>query len=313
MKVFNVILLLGIFVFMNPSGRVYGSEFLLFYLGGQSNMDGYGMVNELPENLRKPVKDVYIFHGNPSPDLKDKGGAGMWTQLKPGHGAGYSFNSLSGSIKYSQRFGPEITFAHHLKKQFPNKKIAFIKYSRGGTSIHVEAARNFGCWDPDFDKGEGKARGINQYDHFLETVINATSVDDIDGDGSKDRLVPAGIIWMQGESDASINEDIANEYKAQLHKLMIGIQAAFRSDDLPVVIGRISDSGRGSGPDKKTWIHGDIVRNQMADYVASYPPAAMVITTDSYGYSDPWHYDTAGYIDLGKQFAVEMIRLIEDR
>ena len=34
--------------------------------------------------------------------------------------------------------------------------------------------------------------------------------------------------------------------------------------------------------------------------------AALVTTTDIYGYSDPWHYDSAGYIDLGKQFAIAL-------
>jgi hypothetical protein len=36
------------------------------------------------------------------------------------------------------------------------------------------------------------------------------------------------------------------------------------------------------------------------------PRAALVTTTDTYGYSDPWHYDSSGYLDLGKQFAVAM-------
>jgi hypothetical protein len=30
---------------------------------------------------------------------------------------------------------------------------------------------------------------------------------------------------------------------------------------------------------------------------------------DGYGYSDKWHYDSAGYIDLGRQFAEAMANL----
>lgn len=272
-------------------------------------MDGYGSVKDLPENLNKQVNDVFIFHGNPRPDLAGNGGDGKWAPLKPGHGAGYSYSSENGKIKYSNRFGVEITFAHAIKKAFPNHKIAIIKYSRGGTSIHVDAARNFGCWDPNFKKGKGKFKNINQYDHFLATVKNATSIHDIDGDGESDTLIPSGILWMQGESDAAINKEIALEYKANLHELMVGIQAAFHKDDIPVVIGRISDSGAG-GP-KKTWPFGNLVRDQMAKYVADYQPAALVKSTDDYGYSDPWHYDSAGYIDLGNQFAKELLNLLE--
>ncbi len=40
----------------------------LYYLGGQSNMDGYGRVKELPGELNRPVQGVMIFHGNTSPD-----------------------------------------------------------------------------------------------------------------------------------------------------------------------------------------------------------------------------------------------------
>ena len=34
---------------------------------------------------------------------------------------------------------------------------------------------------------------MNQYDHFLATVRHATAVQDIDGDGELDTLVPAGV------------------------------------------------------------------------------------------------------------------------
>jgi len=31
--------------------------------------------------------------------------------------------------------------------------------------------------------------------------------------------------------------------------------------------------------------------------------APIGISTDEYNYSDPWHYDSAGYLDLGEKFA----------
>ena len=51
------------------------------------------------------------------------------------------------------------------------------------------------------------------------------------------------------------------------------------------------------------WEFGDVVRAAQAAWVEADGHAALVTTTDDYGYSDPWHYDTAGYIDLGRQFA----------
>jgi len=50
----------------------------------------------------------------------------------------------------SNRFGVELSFACELKKLLTNENIALIKYSKGDTSIHIDAAEEFGCWDPDF-------------------------------------------------------------------------------------------------------------------------------------------------------------------
>ncbi|MEX2215208.1 MAG: sialate O-acetylesterase [Phycisphaeraceae bacterium] len=270
----------------------------LYYLGGQSNMDGYGHVRDLPDDLKPPMKEVPIFHGNTDADGKPVNGRGTWTALQPGHGVGFVFDGKNN--KYSDRFGVELTFVRQLRKLDPDANIAIIKYSRGGTSIHASAAGNFGCWEPDYNAGTGLGKGINQYDHFLATLRHAFAARDIDGDGEDDTLIPSGIVWMQGESDAANTEEIAKQYEANLKRLMDLIRAALRVDDVPVIIGRISDSRRGG---KLTWAHGEIVRQAQADYVTKDGTAALVTSTDNYGYSDPWHYDSKGYIDLGTQFA----------
>jgi hypothetical protein len=282
------------------------AEYHLYFLGGQSNMDGFGMVKELPAGQDGPVAGAVIFHGNPAPDGVPVDGRGLWAPLRPGHG--YGFSSDGRANAYSDRFGVELSLARRLSELHPERKIALIKYSRGGTSIAIEAAEPFGCWDPDFAAGAGTGRGINQYDHFLAAVRAATAVRDIDGDGEADALVPAGIVWMQGESDARFTEEIARRYEGSLKRLMDLIRAALREDDLPVVIGRISDSGKDE-TDGKVWDHGAVVREAQAAFVEKDGRAALVTSTDGYGYSDPWHYDTAGYLDLGREFADALSRL----
>jgi hypothetical protein len=277
------------------SGTDAGTTYKLYYLGGQSNMDGFGYVSELPADLGGPVVGVRIFHGNQAPDDSSGGGRGLWTELRPGHGTGFSSDGLENS--HSARFGVEQTFAQRLRELDPEANIAIIKYSRGGTSIDSAAAGGFGSWDPKYRGGEG----VNQYDHFLATVRNAMAVNDIDGDGNADKLVPAGIIWMQGESDAEYTPQIARRYLHNLTNLMDLIRTAFRAEDIPVVIGRISDSGQDESG--RVWDHGDIIREAQASFVESDANAALVTSTDGYSYSDPWHYDTAGFIDLGRRFA----------
>ncbi len=291
MKLLQIGMVIGLA--LSPQSFAEATDFYVYYLGGQSNMDGYGYVKQLPAAQAGAQNDVMIFHGNTSPDRASVDGKGIWSKLQPGHGVG--FKSDGKTNQYSSRFGVELTFAQTMQERFPDRRIAIVKYSRGGTSIDVSAAGGFGCWEPDFEE----AAGVNQYDHFLATVRNAYSDTDIDDDGQPDRLIPSGIIWMQGESDANYTPEIAQRYQRNLKRLMDLIRAAFRADDIPVVIGRISYSKK----DPPSWKHGEIVRAAQAEYVKADAAAALVTTTDQYGYSDPWHYDSAGYIDLGRQFA----------
>lgn len=281
-------------------------EYALYYLGGQSNMDGYGQVSELPAEMKGESPDVMIFHGNPTPDGQPVDGRGLWTRLQPGHGVGFSSDGKTN--RYSNRFGAELSLARRLRELHPDQPVALLKYSRGGTSIDGAAAGDFGCWDPDYAAGEGDGSGINQYDHYLAALRQAMSVRDIDGDGEEDTLRPAGIFWMQGESDAHYTAEIALRYQANLRRLMDLVRASLRQDDVPVIIGRISDSGQDA--DGKLWNHGHLVRSAQQAFTEQDGRAALVTATDQFKYSDAAHYDTEGYLEMGKAFAdaLELIR-----
>ncbi|MCH2572144.1 MAG: sialate O-acetylesterase [Planctomycetes bacterium] len=294
-----LIILSSVFYLLSIPSSGFGKTYHVYYLGGQSNMDGYGTVNELPSDLKNRQPDVPIYHGSTAPDGAPLDGRGIWAPMSPGHGVG--FTSDGESNRYSNRFGVELSFAKRLQQLYPNRNIAIIKYSRGGTSIDREAAGTYGCWEADFFQPEATHPEINQYDHFLATVRGAFTERDIDGDGKDDVLIPSGIVWMQGESDAEFTEAIANRYSANLKRLMDLIRAALRTDDLPVAVGRISDSRQSDNG--RVWDYGDIIRREQARYSASDSHARLVVSTDDYGYCDPWHYDSAGYLDLGVQFA----------
>lgn len=296
------LLLMPHFLSLSQAQNLNSDTVRVFYLGGQSNMDGFGYTKDLPEALQSTNKEVWIFHGNPVGDDLPKGGLGLWEPLMPGHGSGFSSD---GSVnQLSNRFGVELSLARALQELCEGERIALVKYSRGGSSIDSLATGRFGCWDPDFNG----TTGMNQYDFFLKTVKQAMGTHDINGDGRKDILVPAGIVWMQGESDASFSEEIAGGYYANLKRLMDLIRAAFHTDDLPVVLGKISDSWNDK-TDSKVWDHGELVQYAQEKYARTDGNAAIVRTTRYYKYSDPWHYDSEGYIDLGQQFAEALYRL----
>ena len=298
----NILLLICAFLpHMSISQQKAKDTIKVFYLGGQSNMEGYGYNSDLPPSLKKEFKDVYIFHGNSVSDDKKNGGLGIWETLKPGHGINFSSDATKNNL--SNRFGIELSFVKKLKELYPNDQIALIKYARGGTSIDTLAAGRFGSWDADY-RG---INGINQYDHFLTTIKNALNTKDINGDGREDYLVPSGILWMQGESDAGYNEEVANKYYYNLKRLMELMRANFHSDDLPVVIGKISDSW--DDKDGKVWDYCELVQYAQEKYVKHDINAGIIRNTKYYKYSDTWHYDSNGYIDLGERFAEAIYRL----
>ena len=272
----------------------------LYYLGGQSNMEGFGYNEELPDTIARTSERVWIFTGQMALDDEAHAGTGVWAPLQPGHGTG--FRSDGHANEYSDRFGPELTFGQTISDAKADTKIAIIKYALGGSGLADGVG--FGNWYPDY-VGE---TGTNQYDHFLKTLRNGLAYTDIDGDGTPDKLVPKGIVWMQGEADAYDSQAAADAYQANLKRLMDLIRAALRVDDLPVVIGRITDSGMAD--DGKVMDYIETVQRAQRQFVDSDPCAAYATITDALQHSDDaWHYRTDGYIRMGTAFAEAMLEL----
>ncbi len=273
----------------------------VYFLGGQSNMDGLGSISDLPTELDRINDDVFIYHGNPAPDEGEPDGRGIWTPLQPGHGFG--FYSDGNMNYYSDLFGLELSFANRMLDLQPDINLALVKYSRAATSIDPTASGGFGHWLPIVPRGNS----VNQFDHFSATVKNALTVSDLDNDGRSDILIPAGFLWMQGESDAAYTKAVAERYEDNLKLLLAEIRKMLNNNDLPVAIGRISDSGQDT--DGLVWNHGSIVRQAQQDIAASDPRNSLITQTDSLTCSDGVHYDSNSLIKLGYLFAESMYKL----
>ena len=293
----GTVLLCGLLGF---AGVAKAETYQLYFLGGQSNMEGFGVVSELPDELAGPVDRVMIFTGRLADDDDSSGGQGVWQALEPGHGLG--FRTDGEAVELGLRFGPELTFARTLAAQSPHARIAIIKYAKGGSGLGTDVG--YGDWDPDYAENSR----INQYDHALTAIRNALAISDIDGNGETDTLVPAGIAWMQGESDAG-DPDVAAAYQDNLKRMMNLLRAALRADDLPLVIGKTTNSGMWG--DEPMMQHIDIVQRAQARFVEADECAAYVTVTDGLGYppEDPWHYTTDGFLRMGTAFAEAMLDL----
>ena len=153
----------------------------VYYLGGQSNMDGYGHNRQLPDSLKKRILNSMIFNGKRDNEGSPNGGIGIWSPVEPGHGNMFQTDGVSNSL--SEMFGPELSFADKMIES--GEKIAIIKYSFGGTALYPGAG--YGDWYPD-------QKRRNHLDNAPATINNAFDVADINGDGRLDRLIPSGII-----------------------------------------------------------------------------------------------------------------------
>ena len=282
------------------AGVAHAGTYQLYFLGGQSNMEGYGVVSELPGELAGQVDGVMIFTGRLADDDDPAGGQGTWQVLEPGHGLGFRTDNQTSTL--GSRFGPELSFGRTLTASAPDRRIAIIKYAKGGSGLGTDVG--YGDWDPDY---AGRSR-LNQYDHALATIRNALSQADIDADGEPDTLVPAGIAWMQGETDAG-DPEVAAAYQANLKRMMNLLRAALRADDLPVVIGKITNSGNWG--DTPMMQHIAVVQGAQAAFVEADECAAYVTVTDDFEYpaDDPWHYTTDGFLRMGTAFAYAVLEL----
>ncbi|MCK0156459.1 sialate O-acetylesterase [Cellulophaga sp. F20128] len=87
----------------------------VFILGGQSNMDGTGKSEELPEKYQTHSDKIMMW------DNKEN----KWMAL--------GTDSFASRRKF--KFGPEIAFSHLMAKKFPKHRIAVVKTSAGGTKL----------------------------------------------------------------------------------------------------------------------------------------------------------------------------------
>ena len=262
----------------------------VYYFGGQSNMDGYGHNSKLPDSLRKKIPNAMIFNGKRDNEGSLKGGIGIWSSVEPGHG--YMFETNGNFNSLSRMFGPELSFADKMVES--GEKIAIIKYSFGGTALYPGAG--YGDWHPDQER-------LNHLDNALSTINNSFDVAGINGDGRLDRLIPSGIIWMQGESDAEHSKEGSEAYYGNLKNLINQLRASLRNEKLPVIIGKINDSYM--TPDgKPTQPFIESVHLAQKKFTEEDDCASYVTEIESYNFSDDaWHYDTDGFIKMGIAFA----------
>ena len=161
-----------------------------------------------------------------------------------------------------------------------------VKHAVGGTDL---ATYWFPGTTPDAaDAGLGFAT-------LADTVAAASA--ELDAAGAPWEW--AGLVWMQGESDATSLE-MANAYEANLTGFIDAVRVVTGTPELPVAVGLIST--------ESYWTYADTVRAAERS-VADADPLVYAVETDDLPRNtlDLAHYDGPSMRVLGRRFATALL------
>ncbi|MCX6872940.1 MAG: hypothetical protein NTW21_03905 [Verrucomicrobia bacterium] len=256
------------------SFRTVKKKLKVYISSGQSNAVGCSMVTPMPDKYKGFHKNVIVFVRG-----ECRLGEYGWAYLRDGLGSGFGDRDGKGT------FGPELLFGYTMAPQDPAQVMAIIKISWGATNLGVQ-------WR---SPSAGGATG-NLYTNWVKFFQEAMAKLDPAFDPEF-----AGMLWMQGESDAS-DKKMTAEYAKNLTALIKDVRAEVKQPNMPFVLAQISKTAAW-GPDL-----GDGLRAAQLEVTRTVPNTAT-FATDDYKLGDPWHYDTDGMISLGERFAKAMLGL----
>lgn len=176
----------------------------------------------------------------------------------------------------AQTFGPEIAFAARMSARF-GEPIGIIKFFSGGTNLAKQ-------WDP---KNPGAL-----YARMVATIKAAKEARKIE---------IAGMVWMQGESDA-LDAAMARDYAANLEAFIKVSRKDFGGSGMAFVAGRIN-------PPMPRFVHAEPVRKAIE--TCKLPNYAFVNCDKLTKNADNLHYNAKGLVDLGNAFADAMIKMLK--
>ncbi len=171
-------------------------------------------------------------------------------------------------------FGPEVGFGYTIGQALvPPDRIFLVKYSLGGTALYND-------WAPPSGP---------QYTSFMNTARAALA--NLDTDGVDYEI--SAMLWLQGESDAVEGQGAA--YEANLRNFIDDMRTQFSVPDLPFYIARVRTY-------YGTVEQSGLVRTAQVA-VAESTANVEAFDTDSYNLINGGHYNTAGQLNIGIDFA----------
>ena len=252
----------------------------VFVLAGQSNMQGYGKIED-SENDQGTL--VHILESDEVGYWPELGEVGDWTALNDAYiyfennGDTIRDNITVGQGAYSNLIGPELMFAHELDAYYDDP-ILIIKTAWGGLSLAE-----------DFRPPSAAGTTGAYYEDMIETAYEVTQ--NLGAEfpelGITDFEI-SGFAWFQGWNDGA-SPEFLEEYEENLNYLINDVRSDFGNMDMPVVV---ANSGHG----------GFVLSNDL--WVQNIQNIVSV-AQENVGCNDTMYGGTVGFRDT-KQFYIDV-------
>ena len=279
------------------------NEVPVLFLMGQSNIDGRGKLEDVPE-INATFKDEVKIWNKP---LERYPSEVRINHIDNGVWKDYEVGDMVTNPVGPQSFGPELQIAIMWRnlyyEQLGNKSLYIIKCAIGGTSLGRKA---FDTVDDSWNNAGNTLRTL-AVDYFARPAIRQLQIQN---------LIPKsiGFIWGQGENDAHSDVE-ATAYFDRLSKFIPDVIAKMGFPDSRVLIMGLSNALDNSSG----WMK---VKRAQIDYVLSDDHAVLIQTDGGHlsvdnhsmttnhalpryipgGNVNSLHYTSRGLITLGSMF-----------
>ena len=298
--------------------QAFASAIKVFILSGQSNMSGFGRMMDIASN------DSFAGYREIYPRIKfflaSDGGNELTycDSLKPGASGYQDVGGISGN----NTFGPELGIAKMLSNKFPNDSMAFLKIPWGGTILETN-------WLNDQPKPGETTSAYSWFIGKLKEALNRLSQ-------SPQGYEIQGVIWMQGEGDATdsgmaarYSQNLRNFVESKLRPDLGQYPAHLINGVVPFVYGRIHNQKIPLSPSDNSsfveqWPFGDCVQQQQLLAQGEIPcvrcsDTGLIATVwppglpgAPFGFGPP-HFNTEGAIRVGEGLGKAMVDLLSGK
>ena len=260
----------------------------IWLLGGQSNMNGNGRLEEVHE----PDPRILFYANNEGWEIAKDPLANMFFPIGNQHGPApdYTHLPVGGS-------GLGLFFANHVI-QATNRPLGLIGLQWGKPMTMI--------WDPTLmDKGEMPPPPY-LYGRMIQRVIEA---------GGYGKL--KGMIWYQGESDAVEFPNASAVFEKNLLNFIDRVRRDTGNPNLPIIVVQLARLMTSSVPGLPGTAGGETVSDVFATYTQAWEHVRevqremaqqranvyVVASLDLYPMVDPIHLDFGAYQRLGPRIA----------